>query len=117
MPAVHWHFDCDPAPHAKRHRRRGRDPPPLGLRQLLLYNPNVPPEIAERDSQECRRQAAYLVNTTLMADDPFWLAPDSLRWGPPVSGLALEQDMYRRCMTSRGYALVEDQPGRPSGPP
>src|ERR1700694_4147261 len=88
-----------------------------GCASYSWYNPNVPPEIAERDSEECRQQAAYLVNTTLMANDPFWLAPDPLRWGPPVSGLALEQDMYRRCMTSKGYALVKDQPGRPAGPP
>jgi hypothetical protein len=50
-----------------------------------------------------------------MADDPFWpgIGP---HWGPsiPVSGLALEQDVYRRCMTFKGYALVKDQPGLPA---
>jgi hypothetical protein len=87
-----------------------------GCASYSWYNPNVPPEIAQRDSEECRRQAAYLVNAQLMADDPFWWGPRYWGPGPPVSGLALEQDVYRRCMTFKGYTLVKDpEPGRPSG--
>jgi len=90
-----------------------------GCASYSWYNPNVPPEIAQRDSEECRQQAAYLVNTRLMADDPFWWGPGSRRWGPalPVSGLEMEQDVYRRCMMFKGYTLVKNpDPAHPSGP-
>jgi hypothetical protein len=91
-----------------------------GCASYSWYKPNVPPEIAQRDSDDCRRQAAYRVNTELMADDPFWWGPGHRYWGPPpgipVSGLALEQDAYRRCMNFKGYTLVKDpEPAHPSG--
>ena len=78
-----------------------------GCASYSWYNPNVPPEIAARDSEECRQQAAYLVNMQLMAKDPLW---PGAYWGPslPVSGLELEQDVFRRCMTFKGYTLVKD---------
>ena len=88
-----------------------------GCASYSWYNPNVPPEIAQRDNDECRQQATHLVNRQLMSYDPFWSGYPRY-WGPvpPVSGLEMEQDVYRRCMTFKGYSLVK-KPGanQPAG--
>lgn len=92
-----------------------------GCATYTWYHPNVPPEIAERDSQECREQARQLVTWELMDDDPFWSGPG---WrhrrgpfvGPMTSGLAMEQNLHDRCMRAKGYALVRQDPPRPAGP-
>ena len=93
-----------------------------GCATYSWYNPNVPPEIASRDEAECREQARVLVNWTLMDDDPFWGVRGPYRRGPFVgpltSGLAMEQDVYSRCMRHKGYALVKNpDPPRPAGGP
>jgi hypothetical protein len=85
------------------------------------YNPNVPPEITQRDSEACREQARQLVTWELMDDDPFWDRPGwrhhRAPWGPMTSGLAMEQDVYDRCMRSKGYALIkEPKAPSPAGP-
>jgi hypothetical protein len=85
------------------------------------YHPNVPPDIVQRDSAECREQARRLVTWELMDDDPFW--GSRRRWrtgtlGPMTSGLAMEQDVHDRCMRYKGYTLVKDpEPGHPAGSP
>lgn len=81
-----------------------------GCASYSWYRPGVPPEIAARDGEECRQQAAYLVNAELMAYDPLWPGSTYWGWGPtfPVSGLAMEQDVFRRCMHFKGYELVRD---------
>ena len=81
-----------------------------GCASYSWYNPDVAPEITARDTEECRRQASYVVNTELMGDDPLWDGIGRHHRGPwmPVSGLELEQDAFRRCMRVKGYALVRD---------
>jgi hypothetical protein len=91
-----------------------------GCGTYYWYHPNVPPEIAQRDSEECREQARQLVTWELMDDDPFW--PGS-GWryrrgpflGPMTSGLAMEQDVHDRCMRFKGYALIKE-PKPPASP-
>jgi hypothetical protein len=85
-----------------------------GCAAYSLYNPNVPPEIADRDSQECREQARQLVNWTLMDDDQFWSGPGWRHrrgpfYSPMTSGLAMEQDVYDRCMRYKGYTLIKQE--------
>jgi hypothetical protein len=80
-----------------------------GCATYSWYNPRVPPEIAQRDQAECREQASRLVNWELMDDRPFW----GFGWNrgpfvPTTSGLAMEQDVFDRCMRYKGYALVEN---------
>jgi hypothetical protein len=84
-----------------------------GCASYSWYNPNVPSEIAQRDNDECRQQATYLVNTPLMSYDPFW--PGFPRyWGP--GPLEMEQDVYRRCMIFKGYRQVKNpDPNHPAG--
>lgn len=92
-----------------------------GCATYSWFNPNVPPEIAERDSAECREQARRLVTWELMDDDPFWGGVGG-RYrrgpfvGPLTSGLAMEQDVHDRCMRYKGYVLIKDpEAPRPSG--
>ena len=92
-----------------------------GCGTYYWYHPDVPPEITQRDSEECREYARRLVTLALMDDDWFWGGPHWLgrsHLGPPVSGLAMEQDVYDRCMRTKGYALVkEPKPPHPAGSP
>jgi hypothetical protein len=89
-----------------------------GCGTYYWYNPHVPPEIAQRDSEECREQARQLTTLALMDDDPLWWGPGWRHhrgpfFGPMTSGLAMEQDVYDRCMRFKGYALIKE-PERPS---
>jgi hypothetical protein len=90
-----------------------------GCASYSWYHPNVPPELIARDEAECREQARQLVTLELM-DDPFWWDPGFRhRRGlglPVTTGLAMEQDVFNRCMRFKGYALVKD-PRAPSGGP
>jgi hypothetical protein len=89
-----------------------------GCATYSWHHPTVPPEITQRDSEECRDRSRRLVALELMGDDPFWWGPgwryQRAPFGPMTSGLAMEQDAYDRCMRSKGYALVKDPP-RASG--
>jgi hypothetical protein len=92
-----------------------------GCATYSWVGPGVPPEIVQRDSEECREQARRLVTWTLMDDDPFFWGPGRYRFGgmgPMTSGLAMEQDVHDRCMRGKGYTLVRDpEPPRAAGSP
>jgi hypothetical protein len=87
------------------------------------YRPDVPPEIVQRDSEECRAQAQRRATRELSDDDPFFSGAASRhhRIGTPepmTSGLAVERDVHDRCMRGKGYTLVKGpEPHRASGSP
>lgn len=75
------------------------------------YHPNVPPDVVQRDSDECRESARRLVTWELMDDDPFWGFRRRYRpGGLMTSGLAMEMDLHDRCMRAKGYTLIKDSP-------
>lgn len=82
------------------------------------YHPNVPPEIAQRDSDECREYARRVVMWELMDDDPFWGFGRRRRGslGPMTSGLSMEMDLHDRCMRAKGYALIKEPARGAAGP-
>ena len=92
-----------------------------GCATYYWYKPEASQAVVERDSQECREQAFQLVNR-FYVDDPYWWSPVWRRpwdpWWPSMPDPAAEQDVYNRCMSFKGYALIkEPKRSRASGGP
>lgn len=67
------------------------------------YKPEVPPEIVARDTEECRKHAAAAAKAEQSGEDPV----GRHHRGPKDPASEADQDTFKHCMTTKGYALVK----------
>ncbi len=99
-----------------------------GCASYAWTKPGAPPDVARRDSEECRAQAWDLVNYSAFAVPyapyAWWGAagwgPWGVPWGSPFPDpawrLDAEDRVYDRCMRYKGYTLVKVPKPQPAAP-
>ena len=79
-----------------------------GCASYVWSRPDATPEMLARDQGQCQDEARYVARDYDMPGfrygDPGWRQP----LPPPLSGLQIEQQLFGRCMESRGYRLEKE---------